>query len=287
MTTKEKIFLVTGATGKQGGATVRHLLKAGAKVRALTRKPDSKKAIELRNLGVEIVKGNLNDINSLEGAVNGVHGIFAVTNYFEAGTRKKEVLQNKNLVDLAKKYGIQHYVYASIGQCDNNPGIPHFITKYEAEQYIKSSGLPYTILRAVYFMDNLIPAEQSAPVHWAYLPDTLGEKSTLQLIATDDIGWFAANALLKPEGHENVTIDIAGDELTYNQILEAYKKTFGVVPKKSAVMKFIITLIIPEIKTMFKWLRNPVFMADIKQLRKIHPGLLSIESYFQQVKTTL
>lgn len=284
MTTTDKIFLVTGATGKQGGATVRHLLKACAKVRALTRKPDGSRAEALRKLGVEVVKGDLNEISSLEPAVKGVYGVFAVTNYFESGTRKKEVQQNKNLTDLAKKHGVQHYVYASIGRCDDNTGVPHFITKYESEKYVKASGLPYTILRAVYFMDNLIPEEKSAPVHWAYLPSTLGDKHTLQLIATDDIGWFAANALMHPEQYLNRTLDIAGDELTYPQMVSVYKKVFNAEPKKSAVLKFIITLIIPEIKVMFNWLREPAFVADIPKLRTIHPGLKSLEDYFREVK---
>ncbi len=130
---QDKIILVTGTTGKQGGAAARQLLKSGVKVRALTRKPDSNSASALRKMGAEVVQGNLNDINSLDPVVNGVHGIFAVTNYWEFGTAKKEVLQNKNLTDLAKKHGVQHYVLASIARCDDNPNLAHFITKHECE----------------------------------------------------------------------------------------------------------------------------------------------------------
>lgn len=284
MTTKDKIFLVTGATGKQGGAAVKHLINAGAKVRALTRKPNSDRAAALRKLGVEVVKGNLNDINSLEIAVNGVYGVFAVTNYWEFGTGKKEVLQNKNLTDLAKKHGVQHYVLASIARCDDNPNLAHFVTKIECEKYIKSSGLPYTFLRAVYFMDNLKPKGQGASFHWAMLPSTLGDKTTLQMIATEDIGWFAANAFLHPDRYLNKTMDIAGDEVTYSQLHSAYKKVFDADPEKSSFMKFILMNMMPEIRKMFVWYRDPVFKADIKQLRTIYPGLKSIEDYFLQVK---
>jgi len=86
----DKIILVTGATGKQGGATARHLIKLGFKVRALTRKPEGKSAKALNALGIEVIKGNLNDINSLDPAVKGVYGIFAVTNY--CSDKKNKVL---------------------------------------------------------------------------------------------------------------------------------------------------------------------------------------------------
>ncbi|QQS30153.1 MAG: NmrA/HSCARG family protein [Sphingobacteriales bacterium] len=283
-TLQDKIILVTGATGKQGGAAVRHLLTSGVKVRALTRKPDSPRAEALRKQGVEVIKGNLNDMNSLEQAVKGVYGIFAVTNFWEFGTGKKEILQNKNLTDLAKKHGVQHYVFASIARCDDNPNLAHFMTKYECEKYIASSGLPYTFLRAVYFMDNLNPSDQGAAFHWEILPSTLGDKTTLQMISTEDIGWFAANAFLYPEQYLNKTIDIAGDEVTYSQLYAAYKKVFNAEPKRSAFWKFIMMIMMPEVKKMFIWYRNPVFKADIKQLRTMYPGLKTIEDYFRQIK---
>ena len=231
---QDKIVLVTGATGKQGGATARNLIKAGVKVRALTRKPDSNSANTLRTLGIEVVKGNLNDTNSLDKAMQGVYGVSI--QFWEFGTGKKEVIQNKNLTDLAKKHNVQHFVLASIARCDDNPNLAHFVTKYECEKYIQSSGLPYTFLRAVYFMDNLKPNEQGSTFHWAVLPGILGTKTTLQMISTADIGWFAANSFLHPEEYINKTLDIAGDEVTYPQLLDAYKKVFNAEPKKPSLL---------------------------------------------------
>ena len=284
-TLKNKIILVTGATGKQGGATARSLIKAGVKVRALTRKPESSSANALRTLGIEVVKGNLNDINSLEPAMQGVYGVFSVTNFWEMGTGKKEVIQNKNLTDLAKKHNVQHFVFASIARCDDNPNLAHFVTKYECEKYIQSSGLPYTFLRAVYFMDNLKPNDQGATINWAVLPSILGTKTTLQMISTADIGWFAANSFLHPEEYLNKTMDIAGDEVTYPQLLEAYKNVFNTEPKKSNLMKFIVMNMMPELRKMMNWYREPRFKADIKHLKTIHSSLTGIEEYFRQIKS--
>lgn len=281
---KDKIILVTGATGKQGGATARNLIKMGVKVRALTRKPDSSGANALRTLGIEVVKGNLNDINSLDQAMKGVYGVFSVTNFWEMGTGKKEVIQNKNLTDIAKKHNVQHFVLASIARCDDNPNLAHFVTKHDCEKYIQSSGLPYTFLRAVYFMDNLKPNAQGASFHWAILPDILGTKTKLQMISTADIGWFSANSFLHPEQYLNKTLDIAGDEVTYPQLLDAYKKVFNSEPKKSNLMKFMLMNMMPEIKKMMNWYREPRFNANIKHLRTIHPSLARIDDYFRQIK---
>jgi uncharacterized protein YbjT (DUF2867 family) len=282
--TSNKIILVTGATGKQGGAVVKHLVEANVKVRALTRKPDSKRAEALRQLGVEVVKGNLNDLVSLDHAVKGVYGVFAVTNFWEFGTGKKEVIQNRNLTDLAKKHGIQHYVFASISRCDDHPNLAHFATKYESEKYIKSTGIPYTFLRAVYFMDNLKTGDEGSSFHWAVLRSTLGKDTSLQMISTDDIGWFASNSFLNPEQFLNKTLDIAGDEVTYPKLLAAYKSVFNAEPKESNMAKFFLLNLMPEIKKMFVWYRNPVFKSDINYFKTLYPKLKSIEDYFNEIK---
>src|SRR3954465_11647640 len=98
----EKTILITGATGKQGGATLRHLAKRGGfKLRALTRKPDGDAAKALSALGAEVVAGDLNDAASLERAVAGAWGVFAVQNTWEAGVEGEEE-QGKRLAKVAR-----------------------------------------------------------------------------------------------------------------------------------------------------------------------------------------
>src|SRR3954453_17396847 len=98
----EKTILITGATGKQGGATLRHLAKRGGfKLRALTRKPDSDAAKAIAALGAGGVAGDLDDATSLERALAGVWGVFAVQNTWEAGVEKEEE-QGKRLAKLAR-----------------------------------------------------------------------------------------------------------------------------------------------------------------------------------------
>ena len=122
---KQDLVLVTGATGQQGGAVAVQLLARGHKVRALTRKPDGEKAQALAARGAEVVRGDLDDAQSIERALKGVWGTFAVQNTWEAGVEREEE-QGKRFAQLAKQQGVQHFVYTSVGSAHRQTGIPHF-----------------------------------------------------------------------------------------------------------------------------------------------------------------
>src|SRR3990172_8548058 len=118
MTDAQKLIVVTGATGQQGGATAR----------ALTRKPDGEAAKALKGLGAQVVQGDLDDPASLRQALAGAWGVFAVQNTWEAGVEKEEE-QGKRIAEVARADGVQHYVYASVGSAHRKTGIPHFDNK--------------------------------------------------------------------------------------------------------------------------------------------------------------
>lgn len=206
--------LVTGATGRQGGAVARELLARRYRVRAMTRHPDGEAARELALLKAEIVEGDFDDAGSLAEAVKGVWGVFAVQNTWEAGVEREEE-QGKRFAELCKGTGVSHFVYSSVASADRRTGIPHFDNKWRIEETVRQLGFPsYTILRPVFFMENflspwLLPGLEEGKITLAIRPETV-----LQSIAVEDIGRYGAWAF---ENHRKLNgrmIDIAGDERT-------------------------------------------------------------------------
>src|SRR5919197_304012 len=122
ISTEGKTIAVVGATGRQGGQVVRHLLHQGWHVRALTRKPQSKKALELKALGAEVWKADLEDQASLEAAFQNMYGVYNMQAPVP-GKMEVEIRQGGNAAQAAKRTGIQHLVYGSAGSGRANTGI--------------------------------------------------------------------------------------------------------------------------------------------------------------------
>jgi uncharacterized protein YbjT (DUF2867 family) len=120
-------ILVTGATGQQGGSLARLLLQKKHKVYALTRSRDaqSSAAQDLVNKGANIVKGDLDDPDSLQHAVKDIESIFLMGTPYEDGT-EGETRRGKLVADIAKENKVEHLVYSSVVNADKNTGIPHF-----------------------------------------------------------------------------------------------------------------------------------------------------------------
>jgi len=221
------VILVTGATGQQGGATARELLAGGHKVRAMTRKPDGEAAQALAALGAEIVHGDLNDAASLTRALAGAWGVYAVQNTWEAGVEQEEV-QGKRMVAAAKEAGLQHYVYASVGSAHRKTGIPHFDNKWRVEEAVRGAGFPsWTILRPVFFMENWTSPWFKPYIDQGNVAIGIPGDRKLQHIAVADIGKYAALAFEQHESLNGQAIDIAGDELSPNEVAAILSEITG------------------------------------------------------------
>jgi len=107
----------------------------------------------LADQGVELVRGDLEDVSSLEAAVRGVHGVYSVQDFWAVGA-KREVAQGNNLADAAKRAGVEQFVYSSVGGAERNTGTDHWDSKWEIEKHIRQLGLPATVLRPVAFMEG-------------------------------------------------------------------------------------------------------------------------------------
>jgi uncharacterized protein YbjT (DUF2867 family) len=264
-------FLVIGATGRQGGATARALRRRGAKVRAFVRNPDDPAARALTGDGAEIAIGDLDDVGSLVAAMTGVSGVFSIQNWWQTGARR-EVRQGKNVADAAMKARVPHLLYSSVGGADRGAEITHWKTKWEIELHIRELGLPATILRPVTFMETYyVPAVEKGILR-GKLVDPIRAEKRVQLIATDDIGEWAALALTEPRRFVGKALEIAGDELTNPEIAAAFARVLGRPVRYQRLPLFVTRLVLgKEFHQMFKWFNEQGYRADLAMLRSEYP----------------
>ena len=274
-----RLILVSGATGQQGGSVARNLLERGFGVRALTRDPDKPEAKELAGLGAEVVSGNLEDASSIERVLDGVHGVFSVQQFFEAGY-EGEVRQGVRLADAAKSAGVEHYVYSSVGSAHRQTGIPHFESKWEVEEHVRGSGVSYTVLRPVFFMQNWEYMRE--PILGGTLPQPLDPDKPFQMLAVEDIGVFAAMAFENPGEWIGREVDLAGDEMAMLEIADTFSRVIGrQVDYVQVPWEGFEEQMGEEATVMYRWFNDYGYEADIAALEKEHPGLLSLEQYLR------
>jgi len=272
-----KRILVTGATGQQGGAVVRHLLKdPGFSVRALVRDPGKPAARELAKQGVELVSGDFDYPSSLERALEGTWGAFSVQNFFEAGY-DGEIRQGKAFADAAKTAGVQHFIYSSVASADKNTGLPHFECKRQIEQYIPRLGFSFAILRPAFFMQNWYYFLRE-PILNGTIPLPCMPQTRLQQISTDDIGHCAALIFRDPNKWKGRTIELAGDELTMQRTAELFTRILGRTVKYIQVpWDQFRQQAGAEMTKMYRWFDEAGYIVDIPKLHQEFPFLATLE----------
>jgi uncharacterized protein YbjT (DUF2867 family) len=220
---QELTVVVTGSTGNQGGAVARGLLERGHKVRAFTRDPRSSQAKALANAGATLVAASLEDGAAIMKALDGATSLFAMTTPIGGGT-DAETRQGVAAADAAKAAGV-HLVFNSVGSANRHTGVPHFDSKYEVEKHIAKIGARATILAPVYFMDNLTfgKAQLAKGTYAAALPPT----RTLAQIALADIGAVVVSVLEDADRFTGKRFDLAGDELTGNEVVAILARVTG------------------------------------------------------------
>jgi uncharacterized protein YbjT (DUF2867 family) len=266
MVVNQRKILVTGATGQQGGALARLLLQKKHKVYALTRNTQSSAAQSLRNKGANIVKGDLDDSESLEQDVKDVDSIFLMGTPFEDGT-EGEIRRGKLMADIAKENKIEHLVYSSVANADKNTGIPHFESKYKIEQHIKNLGIPFTIIGPTFFMENLLgPGLQQGQLA---LP--LSPSSILQQSALENIAEFSALVLERRKPFFNKRIDIASDQVTGEQAAKILSNELGQRIRYEHIPLEQVRQANEDMASMYEWYERVGTGIDIRSLHQEYP----------------
>ncbi len=210
----------------------------------------------------------------------------------------KEEAQGKALVDASVKAGVKQFVFTSVERggeersWENPTTVPHFLTKHHIEQHmlekIKASkdadSMKWTVLRPVAFMDNLQPgllAKLFASAWKVTLPPSQNQK--IQFIATEDVGWFAAQAFLNPEEYADRAISLAGDEISYAEADEAFKSKLGyTMPLTFGPLARFGLWASRDFGTMFDFFRDEGFGADVEGLRRVHPGMMRFADWVEK-----
>jgi uncharacterized protein YbjT (DUF2867 family) len=272
-------ILVTGATGNQGGTVARHLLQRDQfKVRAMVRDEHKPAAQALKQLGAELVIADLNDRASLDRAVEGVYGVFSIQDLRD-GT-EVEIQQGKAIADAAKAANVQHFVYSSVGSAERSTGIPHFDSKFQVEEYIRSLGLPHTILRPVFFFYNynaMLPMIKNGTLSQPLSPDT-----KLQQLSEEDYGQMVAEVFARPADFANRAIEVASVEMTMPEIAAAFSHVLG---KKVEYQQIPFAAFEQqagaEVTIMYRWFENVGYTADFDRLKRDFPAPTDFESYLR------
>ncbi|KAM0257578.1 hypothetical protein ACHAQJ_004278 [Trichoderma viride] len=295
-------LLITGATGKQGSAVIRSLLSRNAdfKILAVTRDKSSRSAQKLASLSskITLLQGDFNDTNAIFDRARDVSssspwGVFSVqAPKFGKNGATVEQAQGISLIDSALKANVKHFVYTSVDRhgdksIDNPTNVPHFISKHNIEHHLINStkskdAMSWTILRPVAFMENL-DGGFVGKLFATAIKIRLGQsQKPLQLVATEDIGEAAADALLHPEQHKGKAISLAGDEVTYQQLAEIFReKTGSDVPLTWGILARLAIAMSKEMGTMFSFFAKEGYAADVEALRRQYPQLKDLRSWLE------
>jgi uncharacterized protein YbjT (DUF2867 family) len=260
------------------------MLSKGWKLRALTRNPDGGTAQDLARQGIELVRGDLEDPASLEKALRGAYGVFSVQDFWSVGAHR-EVQQGKNLADAAKRTGVAHFVYSSVGGAERNSGIAHWESKWQIEQHVRKINLPATILRPAAFMENYYIDQVEIGLLRGKLIDPIQADKLYQTIATDDIGAFVALAFDRPKEFIGEALEIAGSELTNLEAAEVFSRVLGKKVKFRRLPLPMVRLFLgKEFHQMFRWFNDAGFEANIAELRRRYPEihLHSLEEWLRE-----
>jgi len=308
----KKVIAVVGATGAQGGGLARAILadpNGGFSCRAITRDPNKDKAKDLTGEGAEVVKADLDDVDTLKKAFAGAYGAYCVTNFWEHFSGEKEKAQAKNMADAARTAGIKHVIWSTLEDTrklmaandtrmpmlQDKYRVPHFDAKAEANAYF--SGLPVTYLVTSFYWDNLYafgmgPKKGHDGVYtWAF---PMGNRR-LAGIAVEDIGKAAYGIFKVGQRYLNQTVGIVGENLTFDEMSKKLSKGLNIPIKYNAVEADVYRGFgfpgADELGNMFQVYRDfekeVVAARDVEVTRSLNPSLQTFDQWLAKNKSKI
>jgi uncharacterized protein YbjT (DUF2867 family) len=306
---KKKIITVFGATGAQGGGLAHAILNDSNSefaVRAITRDPNSDKAMELARMGAEVVAGDVDDKDSIKRALEGAYGAYFVTFFWAHYSPEKEIAEARNMAEAAKEAGLKHAIWSTLEDVrkwvplDDNRmptlqgkyKVPHFDGKGESDQFFIEMGVPVTFMMASFYWENMIyfgmgPKKGEDGKLAITLP--MGVKK-MAGIAAGDIGKCAYGIFKRGGELIGKTVGIAGDQLTCHEMAHAMSKALGteviyneITPDQYRAFGFPGA---DDLGNMFQFYRDfdevCNITRDVAFSRELNPELMSFEMWIAE-----
>lgn len=302
-TRSPKTILVTGATGKQGGALIDSILASkdasSFNLIAVTRDVTSARARKLASRpGVSVIQGDLSHAAGLfEAAALPVWGVYSVQTNSSA-----EEQQGKALVDAAVAHGVCRFVYSSGDRggpersAVDPTDVKNFAAKFAVEKHLEAAAaaardddgargvMTFSILRPVTFFENL-----SGDLHgrgFARMWEQMGGKKKLQFVSTADIGWFAAQSFLYPDRHRNDAVTLVGDELTQPEAEVIFREVTGkLMPMAPCLIGSAVKFVQKgTVGDMFRWFEKSGYGGSVDECRRVYPQMKDFKGWLEENK---
>jgi NADH dehydrogenase len=266
------MILLVGASGRLGSVVAELLLAQGKALRAMTRTPLN--LAHLKQQGAEVVRGDLRDPASLQRACQGVAQVVAAAHALDGkgGNNPHTVDEegNRGLIDAAKAAGVQHFIFLSIMGVSPDAPLEFFRIKYHTEEYLRASGLSFTILRPSAYME-LWAQLIGQPILARGKVTIFGRgNNPINFVSVEDVARFASLALDDPRAR-NTVIEVGGPEnLTMNQLAEIFECASGRQAQKRHIplplMRVMSLLMQPVNPALSRLIRNGIYL-DTANLR--------------------
>jgi uncharacterized protein YbjT (DUF2867 family) len=274
---------VLGATGRTGGATVRHLVDRGLPVRAFTRHPDGSAAEALVGRDVEVTRADMGDAASLAAALDGVTALFSVQSAFDDRGRYRgdtERSEGIAVAEAAAAAGVRHVVQMAAGPGEPT-GLGHFDTKLAIRDAIETRGIPVTALHPGPFMELMVdPSFAPALSVWGVEPRIVGWDRPLPWVAVDDIGRLAAEALAGPLPGESSVIRLVGDHRSLRECRTLLTEAGHRIRRFPLPTPLFRALVGDEFITMWRWIAST-------ELPTVTSGLMGIDAWIERLPAQL
>jgi uncharacterized protein YbjT (DUF2867 family) len=274
------MVVVTGATGHQGGAVVRHLRSDGWGVRALTRNSEQQAARDLAALGADVVRADMADRDSLDEAFRDAYGVYSVQNPMISGT-EGEIVQGKNVGDAARKAGVRHVVYGSTGVGVPGTGVAWWESKLAVQAHLEEVGLPLTVLRPTAFMELMTDRSFYPAVSmWHLMPKLIGADRPIPWICVDDLGAIAARAFGDPDRFVGRDLKLAAELRSIAECRQMWRDVVGRPPRRFPMPLWMFERFVgTDLTTMWRWLRTGDVNADVAETHALLPTVSTIRQW--------